>query len=89
MVVTHIIETPATRIPPMDLPEEPVRTAIIIPTVFFAIGCSGSPDAARDADKPPSYWVQALQSPDAQVRKRRPTRSGKPLPPIQQRCRLS
>jgi oligoendopeptidase F len=77
MVVTHIIEAPVTRNPADRSAGGAVRTAIIIPVVLFAIGCSASPDAARDSEKPPSYWVQALQSPDPQVRKKAADALGK------------
>jgi oligoendopeptidase F len=77
MVVTHIIEAPVTRNPADRSAGGAVRTATIIPIVLFALGCSASPDAARDADKPPSYWVQALQSPDPQVRKKAADALGK------------
>ena len=74
MVVAHIIDT---RIPAAGRAGGTVRTAITISVVLFALGCSGSPEAARDGDQPPSYWVQALQSPDAQLRKKAADALGK------------
>jgi hypothetical protein len=70
MVVAHIIESLVTRNLADRNAGGAVRTAIFIPLALFAIGCSASPEAGRDGDKPTSYWVQALQSPDAQVRKK-------------------
>jgi HEAT repeat protein len=47
-----------------------VRTAITLGLVIFTLGCSGSPDAARDSDQPVSYWVRALDHPDPALRKK-------------------
>ena len=56
-----------------------MRNTILALSTLIVMGCTSSPEATRDSDKPASYWVQALQSPDAQkCVRRRPTRSGKP-----------
>jgi HEAT repeat protein len=48
-----------------------VRTAKLVTLALFVVGCSKTAEAELHyGDKPVSYWLKALESPDAKVRKK-------------------
>jgi HEAT repeat protein len=52
-----------------------VRKTLALATALIALGCSSGSEA--DGDKPVSYWVKTLESPDAHLRKKAAETLGK------------